>query len=82
MLVWHGFQKDNLSADILCDLFDLKLPEMDRFNLEFATGNCNDAVLRRLNTLANFLAFTNVYFHTQTPRQSFGTNAPGGILYA
>ena len=70
MIVRHRCQEDHFGFCVLCDLLDLEFPEMSRFNLEISSGDRNDAVLRRLNTLADFLAFTNVYLHSSSPHQS------------
>jgi len=77
----HWFHVDNLCTGILCDLFDLKFPEVSRFNLDLPFGYRNDAVLRRFNTLADFLAFSYINFHIQTPRQSIVHTARFRTLY-
>ena len=71
----HRFHVYDLGTGVLCDLLDLEFPEVCRFNLDLPFCHRNDTVLRRFNTLANFLAFSYVNFHIQTPRQSIVHNA-------
>ena len=62
-IVCYWFHVDQFGLDILGNLLDLEFSEVGRFNLDLATGNSNDTVLRGLNTLADFLAFTYVNLH-------------------
>ena len=75
MFFRHWFHVHDIGTGILCDLIDLKFPEVCRFNLDLPPGHRNDAVLRRFDTLTDFLAFSYVNFHIQTPHQSIVHNA-------
>jgi hypothetical protein len=63
VFIINRFHEHDFRLDIFGDLFDLEFPEMGCFNLELPTGYGNDAVLGRLDTLADFLAFTHIDFH-------------------
>jgi hypothetical protein len=63
MVVCNRLHEHDFRTGILCNLFDLEFPEMSCFNLDLSAGYSNDAVLGRLNALADFLALTHVDFH-------------------
>ena len=84
MFVVHGLHEHDLGLDILCDLFELELAEMRGLDLDLSAGNGNNAVLGRLNTLADFLALTCIDLHGIPPadRQraaGIGTDIPIGL---
>lgn len=63
VIISYRLHEHNIRTDVLCDLFDLKLPEMGGLDLHLATGDCNDAVLGRLYPLSNFLALAHIDLH-------------------
>jgi hypothetical protein len=63
MVVCNGLHEHNVRTGILCDLFDLKFPEMGCLNLDLSAGYGNNTILGGLDTLANFLALTHIELH-------------------
>ena len=63
MVVSNGLHEHDFRTDVLCDLLDLKFPEVGCLNLDLSSGHGNNAVLGRLDTLADFLALTHIDFH-------------------
>lgn len=64
MFFIHRFHEDNFSLHVFCDLFNLELPEVGGLDLDLTPGYCNDAVLGRLDALADFLAFAHIDLHS------------------
>lgn len=63
MFIGYRLHEHNFCTDIFCDQFDLEFPEMGCLNLDLSAGYCNDAVLGRFDSLANFLALTHIELH-------------------
>ena len=63
MVVGNRLHEHDFRTNIFCDLLDLEFPEMGCLNLDLTAGDSNDAVLGRLDALADFLAFTHIDFH-------------------
>jgi hypothetical protein len=63
MFIGNRLHEHNIRFHIFCDLFDLEFPEMGCFNLQLSTGYGNDAVLRGLYALTDFLALTHIDLH-------------------
>lgn len=63
MIIGDRLHEHDFRSDILCDLFDLEFPEVGCLHLELSPGYCNDTKLGRLDTFADFLAFTHINFH-------------------
>jgi len=54
------FEINDFGADILCDLFDLKFPEMGRLDPDVAPGDCHDTILGLLDPFADLLPFPDI----------------------
>jgi len=63
LVVGYRFHVDYFGFDILSDLFDLEFPEMGCFDLDLAPGHGDNPVLWRFDSLADFLAFTDINLH-------------------
>jgi len=63
VIVGYRLHEHDFRTDVLCDLLDLKFPEMGGLNLDLPAGYGNNAILGGFNTLANFLALTHIDFH-------------------
>ena len=63
MFIIHRLHEHDFRANILCDLLDLKFPEMGGLDLDLSARYGNDAVFGRLHALSNFLAFTYIDLH-------------------
>ena len=63
VFIIHRLHEHDFRANILCDLLNLKFPEMGSLDLDLSARYSNDAVLGRLDALSNFLAFTYIDLH-------------------
>jgi len=78
LVIRHWFHEDDLSFHILRNLLYFEFPEVRYFDLDLAAGHGNNAILRRLDTLTDFLAFTHINLHN---RSSHHTHPPHHINF-
>lgn len=83
MLIGYRLHENDFGTDFLCNLFYFELPEVGCLDLDLSPGHCDDAVLGRLDTLTDFLAFTYIDLHdcSSLPHPATARNTVYGDLW-
>lgn len=63
LVIRDRFKVDKICTGIFCNLFDLHLPEVGRFNLQLATSDSNNSEMRLFDSFSYLLTFPYIQFH-------------------
>jgi len=62
-VIGYLFEVNDFCPDILCDLLDLKLPEVGQLDLDGSASDCNNPEHRLLDPFADFHPFPDIDLH-------------------
>ena len=63
LVIGYLFEVNDFGTDVLCDLLDLKLPEVGQFNLDGSPSDCHDPVHRLLYPFADLHPLPDIDLH-------------------